>query len=805
MKFTAWILACALSALVIAGCGDDDDDDNDSAPIDDDTADDDASDDDADDDAGDDDTWPPLPDDDTADDDNDDDLEPVDNPVDFVNVFIGTGGIGYGMGALIPGPVLPGSMVKLTPDTSIGGFAHEKMHAGGYYYPDNTIRGISHMHLPGIGATDLCNVNLMPVDGISDEKVTNAGYRSPFSHDNESGEPGYYRVHLDRYDVDVELTSTMNAGFHRYTFAAGAEPYVVIDAGYANVPGQVYDAEVTIDESAREVYGMIDQRGGFTGRSGGLPIHFVARFSEPFEDFGTFDGGARTPGGTGASGPTVGAYVGFASAKGTVLAKVGLSIQSVEQARANLDAQIAAWDFDAVRAAASAAWNERLMSVQVAGGREYDKRIFYSALYHLDQLVTSYTEENGKYVGFDRAEHDADGFTYYTDLSLWDTFRTFHPLVVLLHPDYARDMAISLVKMYEQGGAFPKWAQGLGDTGSMIGTHSDSVIADAYIKGVTDFDIDTAYEGLRAHALGPVPYGNRDHVDSWISRGWLSADQTSGSVSKTQEYAYNDYCLSVLADALGETADAGMFAERAGNYANLWDEDTKFFRARDESGDFLPGFLEAWLWYDEYVEGNARHWRWFVPHDVPGLIDLFGGEEEFVAELDAFFAATRPQPKPYGVLPDLFYYHGNEPDIHAPYLFNYAGRPDLTAKWVRWVLHNRHRDAPAGVYGNDDGGTLSAWAVFTMLGFYPVAPCSPYYQIGSPVFPWAKVRVGENELVITAENASFENIYVQSAALNGEPLDVPWFTHNDIAGGGTLEFVMGPEPSAWGQGAVFEE
>ncbi len=269
-------------------------------------------------------------------------------------------------------------------------------------------------------------------------------------------------------------------------------------------------------------------------------------------------------------------------------------------------------------------------------------------------------------------------------------------------------------------------------------------------------------------------------------------------MSKTLEYAYNDWCLARLADLLGETEDRDVFAERAGNFANLFDPATKYFRGRTSTGDFYPEFLflDWWLWYDEYVEGNARHWRWFVPHDVPGLIDLMGGAEAFLAELKNFFEWGAEVHSP--LLPDLDYYHGNEPDIHAAYLFNEVGRPDLTAKWVRWVMDNHYDIGPGGIYGNDDGGTLSAWYVFSALGIYPVAPCSDVYQIGSPIFTKATVRVGENTLVITAENASEENIYIQSAMLNGEPLEVPWFRHGDIVGGGTLDFVMGPEPSDWG-------
>ncbi len=791
--FSIIFLLAIFAAMTIVGCGcGDDDDDNDSSPSDDDADDDlnDDSDDDADDDV-----------DDDADDDADDDLAPVDDPLEWVNPFIGTGGWGYGMGALIPGPIRPNSMVKLSPDTSWGGFAYNKIHAGGYYYPENTIRGITHMHMPGIGATDLANINLMPVVGMNDERIKDSGYRSVFSHDNESAAPGYYSVHLDRFDVEVELASTMNAAFHRYTFPDVSEtPYVVIDVSYANEIGDCEDADVTVDTAANEVYGYTYQHGGFTGRYGGLPIYFVARFSEDFSDYGTFSNDIRTPQNTFQEGDDIGAYVGFGQGKTSVTAKVGLSIISVEQARLNLDAQISTWDFEATRAESEDVWRDYLSDVLVEGGTAVQRTKFYTALYHLYMLPTSFTEEGNLYVGFDRETHEADDFTYYTDLSLWDTFRTLHPAMILLRPKIGRDLVVSLLKMYEQGGAYPKWAQGLGDTGSMIGSHSDSVIGEAWVKGITDFDLEAAYAGLREHAVeGGQPYGSRDGIDEWTSRGWLST-QHGGAVSRTLEYAYNDFCLAQLADELGEQDDYEMFMERSKNYENLWHPTDKYFWGKDDAGQWEANF-SPWLYYDWYTEGNCRHWRWFAPHDVPGLIGLFGGADEFEAELTQFFEFSDPDVVPW--LPPFSYFHGNEPDIHAAYLFNYIGRPDKTAYRSRWIMKHRYGLKPDGIQGNDDGGTLSAWYVFAALGFYPVSPCTGDYMIGSPIFTKATVRMGENTLVVTAENSSEENIYVQSAMLNGVALEVPWFHHKDIAPGGTLDFVMGPAPSTWAQGVVY--
>ena len=332
----------------------------------------------------------------------------------------------------------------------------------------------------------------------------------------------------------------------------------------------------------------------------------------------------------------------------------------------------------------------------------------------------------------------------------------------------------------------------------MPGTHADSVITEAYLKGVTDFDVEAAYEAMKAHATGPVPHGGRGDIEDWINLGYLASDHSGSAGSTTLEYSYDDWCISRLADALGKTDDRDMFLAHSKNYANVWDPATKFFRGRASDGSFAPadGFVPAWFFYDDYDEGNAWQYRWLVPHDVPGLIDLFGGKEYFTKQLQVFFSGKGPH---NGVIPEFYYWHGNEPDLQAAYLFNDVGRPDLTSKAVRWIMSDLYGDGPAGLYGNDDGGTLSAWYVLSALGLYAVAPCSGVYYIGSPIFTKATVRMGNKTLVITAENASEKNIYVQSVALNGVPLDAPYVKYGDLAGGGTLDFVMGSEPSGWGR------
>jgi predicted alpha-1,2-mannosidase len=491
--------------------------------------------------------------------------------------------------------------------------------------------------------------------------------------------------------------------------------------------------------------------------------------------------------------------VGFRSDVRQVTTKVGISLVSVEQARANIAEQAPGWDFDAMRAEAEDRWRERLSAVQAKGGTDRERRIFYSSIYRLGVLPTNQSEAGGWYMGFDRQAHQSDDFEFYSDLSLWDTFRTYHPLIELIQPGLNRDVIVSMQKIYEQGGGYPRWAQGIGETEVMIGTHADTVIADSYLKGNTDIDIETIYEGLREHAVGRTAPGGRSAIEDWLALGYVAEDHKDQSVSRTQEYALNDYCLAQLADTLGREADYDMFMERAYNYRNVWDDETGFFRPRLADGSWDPDFTtDVGLVPNSngFTEGNARHWLWFVLHDIPDLIELFGGAEPFVSRLDEFL--TLGMPLRTQLMAQPYYWHGNEPDMHAAYLFNYAGRPDLAQYWVRWIMENRYDDTPNGIDGNDDGGTLSAWYIFSALGFYPW-PCTNTYAIGSPLFEHAIVKVGDHELEVIAHNVGQKNIYVRSVALNGQPLDKPWFDHADIAAGGTLEFEMAPTPQEWGR------
>jgi len=725
------------------------------------------------------------------------------DPLPLVNPFVGTGGLGFGAGSLVPGPQWPNGMVRPCPDTSIGGFAPHFQHFAGYWYEDTHIRGFSNTRLVGTGAADQGNVRLMPVPRVDAATVTEDGYRAAFSHDDEEASVGLYRVRLSETGIGVELAALQRVALHRYTFPADAEaPGVVLDVTASIIPGEATQGEVFLDPGAREVSGSLVQRGSLSGRYGGLPTYFAARFSLPFAGYGVIRDGTLRAGETAGAGDALGAFVSFdpqacAPAGGPcrVRADVALSFIGVEEARRNLREEADGVDFEAAVEANRRAWREKLGRIQVTGGTETRRRIFYTALYNAYRMPTLFTESGAAYMGFDGVPHTAEGFTYYTDMSLWDTFRTLHPLMALVDPDRARDFVVSLVRMLEQGGELPRWPMGRGYTGCMIGTHADSVIAEAWIKGIRDFDVDTAYQGMRRHALGPVPHAGRDDTEHYASLGYCTTDHTGKAPSKTVEYAYDDACIGALARELGHEEDAALFLGRARNYANLWDPETRFLRGRDAAGDWFTPFLPEWPFAEEYVEGDAWHWLWFAPQDAPGLMDLFGGPAPFAERLDFFFRSASQAPDTF--LPDVYYWHGNEPDIHAAYLFDEAGRPDLAARWVRWILDTRYKDAPAGIDGNDDGGTLSSWYVFSALGFFPLNPCDGRYMIGTPLFERAVLRLAGGDLEVSAENLSEENLFVQSARLNGRPLGHPWFHHDEIRAGGRLELVMGPDPAIW--------
>jgi predicted alpha-1,2-mannosidase len=729
----------------------------------------------------------------------------------FVNPFIGTGGFPpYTSADDIPGVTVPFGMVRLSPDTkffmSSRSSGPKTVSTAGYYYRDKRIIGFSHTRMIGTGASEGGHFRVIPDIGDRGRKDYQKGKYTWFSHKGEKAFPGYYAVNLPDEGILAELTASERVGMHRYTFSKPATPHILIDVSSTMGNARAAEGEVSINPEQREVVGAIRTFGSFAGRYGGVKVYFAARFNQPFSSFCIWSGDSLFPDHQSAVGDQIGVDLSFGkSGAGLVVElKMGISYVSIENARANLEAEAGDISFEDMLSKSKQAWEEKLSLIKIEEGSGDQKTIFYTALYHSLQMPTLFNDVNGDYMGFDKKVHQTTGFRYFTDLSLWDTFRTVHPLFTLLVPKDQRDMMISLVKMCEQGGVLPRWPSGYGYTGSMLGASADIVIAESYLKGIRDFDIGTAYQAMRKAALGiDIPkegFKPREGMTDCLKYQYCPADLMDEAVSKTLEYAYADDAVSKLAGALGYKDDAELFSAHSGFYRNIWNPETQYFQPRNTSGEFVEKFKPLKLTYldfkrkytDDYVEGSALQWRWALFFDAEGLISLFKSKEYFISELNDFFARSDSSRGTWN--PGSYYWHGNEPDIHAAYLFNTAGRPDLTQKWVRWILDNKYGAAYDGIDGDDDAGTLSSWYVFSALGFYPVAG-SDRYQIGAPLFKKAKMKIGDKLLTIIADNYSIDNKYVTKVWLNNILLDRLWFIHSEIAQGGTLRFEMSNKPA----------
>ena len=723
----------------------------------------------------------------------------------WVDPFIGTGGFPWMCGNNFPGAMTPFGMVRLGPETRSWFGHHRALNTSGYFYADDELLGFSHTRLNGTGATDGGHFLVLPALKPLDPAQLTQPRGLRFSHRDEAASPGYYAVRLPGPGVLAELTATPRVGVHRYTFPANVTPHLVLNVANAMGGRPSREGVVRILPSASEVEGSIRTFGSFASRYGGLRVHFVARASQPFARTATWREKDLSSERLEATGDHVGAELAFAPTRAptAISLKLAISHVSVANARANLDAEAGAAEFEDLCAAAARSWEERLGSIRIDGGTPSQRTIFYTALFRCFQMPTLFTDANGDYLGFDRQTHRATGFQYYSDLSLWDTFRTTHPLYTLIASREQRDMLVSLVTMRNQGGWLPRWPSGHGYSNSMLGTPADIVLAEAYLKGIRDFDVDTAYAAMKTTALAPTPPGaafsGRRGVEHYLRYQYCPRDLVPESVARTFEYGWADDAIARLAAARGLTNDAAQFTAQSRAYRNLWNPATQYFQPRDSAGRFFEPFKPLLLTYldrtgeytRDYVEGSALQWRWGAPYDAAGMIALFRSPDFFVAELDAFFARARSTLG--GWNPGPYYWHGNQPDVHAAYLFNVAGRPDLTQKWVRWILDHKYGEGYAGLDGNDDGGTLSAWYVLSALGFYPVAG-SARYQLGAPLFPRAEVRLAGGTLVISTENHAPDHPYVSAARLNGVELKEPWFDHDQIARGGELHFVMSPTP-----------
>ncbi len=720
-----------------------------------------------------------------------------------VNPFIGTGGHGH----TFPGAVVPHGMIQPSPDTRIDGWDA----CSGYYYNDSTINGFSHTHVSGTGCCDYGDVLLMPTVGkqtyqTTDSQSQQLPYASAFSHENESAEPGYYSVFLDRYQVKAELSASKRGAIHRYTFPASKESGFIIDLDYSLQRQTNSEMEIKVLSDTeicghkKTTYWAFDQY-----------INFYAKFSKPFtytliNDSVTMDNGKRLP--------ICKALLQFETKKDEqVLVKVGVSAVDVKGAQNNVLSEIADWDFDKVRQHARNEWNRYLSKIDVTTTNQEDKTIFYSALYHTGISPNLFTDADGRYLGMDLKVHQGDvKQPIYTTFSLWDTFRALHPLMTIIDPDLNTQFIQSLLKKHQEGGIFPMWDLASNYTGTMIGYHAVPVIVDAYTKGYRDFDIQEAYKaclrtaeydttGIKCPAL-VLPHLMPKAKYYKNSIGYIPCDRENESVAKALEYAYNDWCISVFAESMTDFDNKDKYARFAKAYEFYFDKETRFMRGLNSKGEWRTPFNPRASTHrnDDYCEGTAWQWTWFVPHDVEGLVNLMGGENAFASKLDSLFTADSSlegettSSDISGLIGQ--YAHGNEPSHHVTHLYNYVNRPWRTQELVDSVFQSQYANRPDGLAGNEDCGQMSAWYILNSMGFYQVCPGKPVYSIGRPVFDQAVVNLTNGKkFTVMVKNNSKKNKYIESMLLNGQTLHTPFFSHQDIVDGGTLEITMSDKPN----------
>ena len=727
-------------------------------------------------------------------------------PVTYVNPFIGTGAVDSNSlsGSNFPGACAPFGLVQLSPDTR----ESPDDPASGYDYNDHSIVGFSHTHLSGTGVADLYDVMFMPYTGkvqwnAGDQKTQTGGYRSAFSHDQEQASPGYYSVNLKTWNTRVELTATEHAGLQRYTFPSDPRAHVIIDMDHTLDKKRNYwecriiTAQLkVINDHTIEGYRVL------TGWSRLRKVYFHAEFSQPFVSTAMLNGNKVTEGGLLANGTRVKAVLDFNTTDGKpVLVKVGISSVSQDGARKNLEAETSGFDFDGTVARARAEWNQRLSVIDIDGTDE-QKRIFYTGLYHAFTQPNNLADVDGSYIGTDYAVHKAADGTHYSTFSLWDTYRAANPLYTLIAPEKTAAFVRSFLRQYETYGYLPIWQLWGDENYCMIGNHSIPVIVDAYLKGIPGVDYEEAYKAIKASSTQDHPGAPFHLLDQYQ---FFPEDKESQSVSLTLEIAYDDWCVAQMAAKMGKQDDYQYFLKRSAYYRNLYDPSTHFFRGKNSDGRWLSPFDP--LTYGgnggaPYTEGNGWQYFWYVPQDVPDLINLVGGRAAFTAKLDTFFTLQAKAGDVNGNASGFIGQdaHGNEPSHHTPYLYDYAGQPWKTQLYTARIMQELYNDKSSGYSGNEDCGQMSAWYIFSSMGFYPVNPASSVYCFGSPQLKKAVVRLsGGKVFTVLAPKAGGKNVYIQSVRLNGKPYAKTYLTNADIMTGSTLEFEMGDKPNKkWG-------
>lgn len=738
------------------------------------------------------------------------------NVVQYVNPLIGT----QRMGHTFPGATVPFGMVQLSPDTDTLPYemngkynADVYKYCAGYQYDDKTIVGFSHTHFSGTGHSDLGDFLIMPTvgalqlnPGIATD--TKTGFRSAFSHANEKAEAGYYKVQLDDDNITAELTASTRTGFHQYTFPKSSDAHIIFDLmhGIYNYDDKNVWTFIRVENDTL-VTGYRQTNGWARTRT----VYFAMTFSKPFKEYGCkdfskkqvyrgfwrkFDQAKNFPD---LAGKQLRMFFNFDTEAGEkVKMKLALSSVSTEGALLNLRTEIPHWDFERTKAEAQAAWNTELTKIAVEAP-EAEKQNFYTAMYHAFLGPTVYMDVDRKYKGLDQNIHTAGNFINYTTFSLWDTYRALHPFFNLVQPARNGDMVNSMLAHYDQSvlKMLPIWSHYNNDNWCMSGYHSVSVIADAIIKGNASVDAARALEAC----ITTATHKNYEGIGQYVEKGYIADEKLGTSASTTLEYAYDDWCIAQVAQKLGRTNIYDAFTKRSLSYKNLYDPSVGFMRARKEDGSFKPEFDPLSTHGQGYIEGNSWNYSFFVPHNPDELINLMGGKKKFGAKLDTLFTMYLPD-KYFAETEDITrdgiignYVHGNEPAHHVAYLYNFAGQPWKTQQRVRMILKNQYKPSPDGLGGNDDCGQMSAWYLFSTLGFYPLAPGSSQYQLGSPAINKAVIKLENgNTFTIEAKNQSDKNVYVQKVLLNGKQLEQPVIGHEDIMKGGSLVFFMSDKP-----------
>ena len=714
----------------------------------------------------------------------------------YVDPFIGTGGHGH----TYPGATFPFGMLQVSPDNGISAWDW----CSGYHFSDSIAIGFSHLHLSGTGIGDLADIRFMPINKKVDLTKSIASrddipFKSSYSHQQESAEPGYYEVYLKDHQVKVELTSDLRTAFHKYTYQKDDMQSVIIDLGYAFNWDKTLASSIKIEDKF-----TISGYRYSTGWAKNQKVFFTAKFSKSIAEYVLVKDGISSSNTDEVSGEKTSAQLIFNNKDNNeVQVKVALSSVSIVNAKRNLEQHKGEFNFETIKENTAKSWNEVLSKIIVESPQDSLKTIFYTALYHTQVAPVTFSDVNGEFRKSNDSIEKAIDFTAYSTLSLWDTFRAEQPLLTILDPQKVADIINSMLVYYQDNNILPVWNLYGNETNTMTGYHSIPVIAEAYLKGIKGFDIEKAYEAMKTTMMQ-----DERGLIYYKKYGYIPYTLIDESVTSTLEYAYNDWCVGKVAQALGKNSDAEYFLNRSKAYQHIFDDKTGFMRGLAPKGDawhepFDPKY-SAHRVHADYTEGNAWQHSWFVLQDPEKLIEMHGGNDQFTKKLEELFTETS-EITGDNVSVDISgligqYAHGNEPSHHIAYMFNHAKKPWRTQYWVREILKTQYNTTPDGLSGNEDCGQMSAWYVFSAMGFYPFNPASGEYEIGSPIFEKTTIKVSENNhFTIIANNVSDENIYIQSATLNGENFNRTTFSHEELLKGGILQFEMSNSPNKeWG-------